>query len=116
MSKRYNQIKLSIRNHIEEDGQGEVGTVEHIKVKRPKKYKVILHNDDYTTMDFVIHVLKSIFNKTGEQAEAIMWKIHHEGFGVCGIYSFEIAETKTQKVNQCAKEHSHPLKCSMEEE
>ncbi len=112
---------LSIRNHNDDgvnDGQGEssLEALLEAKVKRPKRYKVILHNDDYTTMDFVIYVLKRFFNKTDAESEALMLKIHHEGSAVCGIFSFEIAETKTQKVRECAKENSHPLKCTMEKE
>jgi ATP-dependent Clp protease adaptor protein ClpS len=115
------KIMLSIRNHNEEGGAGGEGqsatdALDKIHVKRPKRYKVLLHNDDYTTMDFVIYVLKRFFNKTDLESEALMLKIHHEGRAVCGVYSFEIAETKMQKVLQSAKENSHPLKCSIEEE
>ena len=79
----------------------------------PSLYKVILHNDDYTTMEFVIEVLQKVFSKPLEEAEAIMWTIHKTGIGVCGVYTFEIAETKVMKVIQMAKEASHPLKCTM---
>ncbi|MDA9189629.1 ATP-dependent Clp protease adapter ClpS, partial [bacterium] len=103
-------------NHEDVDDQeiGDVDTIVRKEVKRPSRYKVILHNDDYTTMEFVIHVLTRFFNKDQDQAEDIMWKIHQEGYGVCGIYSYEIAETKKQKVLQCAKEQAHPLRCTME--
>ena len=86
------------------------------EVKRPKKYKVMLHNDDYTTMDFVILVLKKFFGKTQEQAMGIMLKVHHEGKGLCGVYTFEVAETKSQKVVAYARQSGHPLKCTIEEE
>ncbi len=86
------------------------------KVDKPKFYKVLLHNDDYTTMEFVLYVLKRYFGKTPEDAERIMLKVHNEGIGVCGIYTFEIAETKVDQVKRAATENGHPLQCSFEEE
>lgn len=86
----------------------------HTKTKRPPLYKVLLHNDDYTTMEFVIRVIRTIFGKTAEQAHEIMMMIHTNGIGVCGIYTKEIAETKVQQVIQMAKREGQPLKCSME--
>jgi len=91
-------------------------TIVKPKVKIPKKYKVLLHNDDYTTMEFVIFILQHIFHKTSVEAEKIMLAVHHQGVGICGVYTFDIAETKTNKVMQLAKENSQPLKCSMEPE
>lgn len=80
----------------------------------PRKYKVILLNDDYTTMDFVVEVLKRFFNKAGEEAVVIMLQVHEEGRGVCGVYSLEIAETKVAQVHEFARTGGYPLKCTME--
>lgn len=85
------------------------------EIKRPKKFRVIMHNDDYTTMDFVIRVLMAVFHKTHEQATRIMLKIHNSGKGVCGIYTEEVAETKVTVVTTMARNEGYPLKCSMEE-
>ncbi|WP_333608239.1 ATP-dependent Clp protease adapter ClpS [Arsukibacterium sp.] len=84
------------------------------KVSPPPMYKVILHNDDYTPMDFVIDVLARFFNMQYEKASEIMLKVHYEGRAVCGVFTSEIAETKVQQVSQYAKEHQHPLLCTME--
>lgn len=83
--------------------------------KPPRMYKVILLNDDFTTMEFVIEVLTDFFNMTVESATQIMLKIHHEGSAICGVYPKDIAETKTLQVSQFATQHGHPLKCHMEE-
>ena len=96
--------------------ESEVSILEKQKVQLPRKYKVLLHNDDYTTMEVVILVLKKFFNKSFEEAQAIMLSVHNTGSGVCGIYTFEVAESKVQKVNRFSKEHGHPLKCSYEPE
>jgi ATP-dependent Clp protease adaptor protein ClpS len=100
----------------ESDTEGGVVTDVREKVERPKLYKVLLHNDDYTTMEFVLYVLKRYFAKTSEAAEEIMLKVHNEGIGVCGIYTFEIAETKVDQVKRAATQNGHPLQCSLEEE
>ena len=78
-------------------------------------FKVILFNDDYTTMDFVVEVLQRFFEITRERALQIMLKVHNEGSAVCGIYSRDIAETKVVQVSKFAKQHGHPLRCGMEE-
>lgn len=82
----------------------------------PKLYKVLMHNDDYTPMDFVIFVLKKFFNKIEDDAYKIMLDVHNKGVGLAGIYSFEVAETKVTQVNQFCKNNQHPLKTSFEEE
>jgi len=105
-----------ILSEEDEYGEGGVATIKKIKVKKPRKYKVLIHNDDYTTMEFVIYILQKVFAKNLEEAQAIMLKVHNEGIGVCGVYSYEIAETKSEKVNQEAKENGHPLKCTIEPE
>ena len=86
-----------------------------IEIREPGEYKVLLHNDNYTTMDFVINVLKSVFHKSNEEANQIMINVHKKGISVCGIYTHEIAETKVYIVNQMAIHNNFPLKCSMEE-
>ncbi|MDD3310826.1 ATP-dependent Clp protease adapter ClpS [Pseudodesulfovibrio sp.] len=86
------------------------------QVKEPKKYKVLLHNDDYTTMDFVVEILIRVFRKNEAQATAIMLSVHNQGFGVCGVYTAEVAETKVDLVHKLAKSAGYPLKCSMEGE
>lgn len=91
-------------------------TSEDLKLKYPKKYKVYLLNDDYTTMDFVIDILMSIFHKTYEQAQDIMLEVHKKERGLCGVYSHEIAETKVMQVISKAKDNGFPLKATMEEE
>ena len=107
---------MSDSPHEESDGESGVATAEKTRVKPPPKYKVLLHNDDYTTMEFVIFVLQKVFRKTMDEAQEIMLKVHHNGVGVCGIYSYEIAESKVAEVLRLAKGHKHPLKCSMEPE
>jgi ATP-dependent Clp protease adaptor protein ClpS len=82
----------------------------------PKMYKVYLLNDDYTSMDFVIDVLMTVFHKNYQEAERIMLEIHKKDKGLCGVYSFEIAETKVMQVNKLAREQGYPLKSVMEEE
>lgn len=82
--------------------------------KRPDLYRVLLLNDDYTPMEFVIHVLMQFFNKNEEEATNIMLHVHHHGVGECGTFTFEIAETKVTQVMDFAREHQHPLQCVME--
>ena len=86
------------------------------EVQQPKMFKVLLLNDDYTPMDFVIQVLKRFFHKTTEQATKVMLQVHYEGQGVAGIYTADIAETKVALVNDYSRAHDHPLMCTMEVE
>ncbi len=86
------------------------------KVKRPSMFKVLLLNDDFTPMDFVVHILKKFFQKNDPDANQIMLKVHQEGKGIAGIYSYEIAEMKVDQVNAYAKRHKHPLKAVLEED
>lgn len=86
------------------------------KVKPPSLYRVLLHNDDYTTMEFVVEVLRHVFRKTFEEATMIMLNVHHNGIGVCGVFTYEIAETKIDMVHNFARERGFPLKCTMEKE
>ena len=85
-----------------------------LKPKLPKKYKVILLNDDYTPMEFVVEVIQKVFSKTRDEATKIMLQIHTEGIGICGIYPLEIAETKMNQVLNLSKESQHPLQCIIE--
>lgn len=94
---------------------GEPGVYVEDEIREPRQFKVLLHNDDYTTMEFVVHVLVSIFRKSEQEAASIMLKIHHEGVGMCGVYTSEVAETKVALVRQVAADKGYPLKCTMEE-
>ncbi|MCO4794108.1 MAG: ATP-dependent Clp protease adapter ClpS [Bacteriovoracaceae bacterium] len=98
----------------DDEGESGVATISRTKVKRPKQFKVLLHNDDYTTMEFVVYVLQRFFGKNADQAQAVMLKVHMEGVGICGVYTHEIAETKVSQVSKSAKENGHPLMCTME--
>jgi ATP-dependent Clp protease adaptor protein ClpS len=84
------------------------------QTKRPNMYRVLLLNDDYTPMEFVVHVLERFFNKDREAATRIMLHVHHHGIGECGIFTYEIAETKVTQVMDFARKHQHPLQCVME--
>ena len=86
------------------------------EVEEPHQYKVMLLNDDYTTMEFVIEVLVHVFQKSPQDATRIMLNVHHKGVGICGIYPYEIAETKINTVETLARENGFPLKCIMERE
>ena len=85
------------------------------RLKEPRKFRVLMHNDDYTTMDFVIMVLVEVFRKTAQQATQIMLSIHEKGVGECGVYTAEVAETKIAIVRGHARKAGYPLKCTMEE-
>ena len=88
--------------------------VERSKSKPPRLYKVVLFNDDYTTMDFVIEVLQTFFAMNRERATQVMLKVHQEGCAICGIYPHDIAATKVAQVVAFAKQHGHPLRCELE--
>ncbi len=85
------------------------------KVQEPKKYQVVLHNDDYTTMEFVVEVLKKIFRKSPVEAHAVMMSVHKKGRGLVGLYPYDIGATKVEQTRQMAKRHGYPLKCTLEE-
>jgi ATP-dependent Clp protease adaptor protein ClpS len=87
-----------------------------LELEEPQMYKVLLHNDDYTSMDFVVEVLVGIFHKTHAQAEQIMLQIHEKDKAICGVYSFEIAQTKAEQVKQRAKQNEFPLLATIEED
>ena len=104
------------RNEDEYEGSGGVATEKRTKIKKPRPYKVLLWNDDYTTMEFVVEILILIFSKSVEGATQIMLNVHRIGVGVCGVYTYEVAETKVETVHALAKERGFPLKCGMEKE
>ena len=87
-----------------------------LELEEPQMFKVLLHNDDYTSMDFVVEVLVGIFHKTHDQAEQIMLQIHEKDKAICGVYSFEIAQTKAEQVKQRAKQNEFPLLATIEED
>jgi len=84
------------------------------KIKKPKMYKVLILNDDYTPMDFVVHILQAFFNLTHDKAQNIMLNVHTKGKGVCGVYTRDVAETKVDQVNDYSRQNQHPLLCTME--
>ena len=86
------------------------------KTKKPAMYKVLMLNDDYTPMEFVVHVLERFFQKTREESTRIMLHVHRRGVGVCGVFTYEVAETKVTQVMDCAREHQHPLQCTLEKD
>ena len=85
-------------------------------LQEPPRYKVLLHNDDYTTMDFVVMILQTVFLKNTEEATRIMLNVHHQGIGIAGLYTREIAETKVAIVHHMAKQYQFPLRCSLEKD
>lgn len=101
--------------HQKHPGEGSLALEEvRPKLKRPPLYKVILLNDDFTPMEFVVEVLERFFSMSREKATQIMLHVHTRGKGVCGVYTYEIAETKVAQVNDYSQQHQHPLLCTME--
>ena len=98
-----------------EEGSGTgLATRTRTKTKKPSLYRVLLLNDDFTPMEFVVHVLERFFSKNREQATRIMLHVHNHGVGECGVFTFEVAETKVTQVMDFARKHQHPLQCVME--
>ena len=112
---------LSVRmaSPSDEDG-GDTGTGTitrtRTKTKKPSMYKVLLLNDDYTPMEFVVYVLQRFFSKNAEDATKIMLHVHQNGVGICGVFTYEVAETKVSQVMDLARQHDHPLQCTMEKD
>ena len=98
------------------DGEGQVGvaTKTRAKSKKPSQYKVLMLNDDYTPMEFVVMCLKRFFRMDLEQATRVMLHVHQKGVGVCGVYPYEVAETKVNQVMDFARQNQHPLQCTLE--
>jgi ATP-dependent Clp protease adaptor protein ClpS len=94
---------------------GDVKLEPDVVLQEPKMYRVILHNDHYTTMEFVVEVLRKVFHKPAAEATKIMLDVHKKGKGMCGVYTFDIASTKVAQVHYMAKQREFPLKCSLEE-
>jgi len=101
---------MAVRQH-----SSSVLAPERAKTKPPRMYKVILYNDDYTTMEFVIEILQRFFSMNLERAMQIMLEVHNKGSATCGVYSFDVAESKVAQVVALAQQHGHPLRCDMEE-
>ncbi len=112
--------KLMADQNRDDDDSGGNGTAvitrTRNKTKKPSLYKVLLLNDDYTPMEFVVYVLERFFSMDLDQATRVMLHVHQKGVGVCGVYTYEVAETKVTQVMDFAKEHQHPLQCTMEKE
>ena len=103
-----------VDNNKFDDNDSLIKTQTKNKLKKPSLYKVLILNDDYTPMEFVVYLLKSFFNKSNEEATKIMLHVHQNGIGVCGIFSYEIAETKVIQVLDTSRKNNHPLQCPME--
>jgi ATP-dependent Clp protease adaptor protein ClpS len=106
------------RDDREGEGEGRSGslTLTRTRTKKPSMYKVLMLNDDYTPMEFVVDVLQHIFQKNREEATRIMLHVHQKGVGVCGVYTYEIAETKVTQTVDYARKNQHPLQCTLEKE
>jgi ATP-dependent Clp protease adaptor protein ClpS len=109
---------MSTTRKSDEDGGAGTGVVvkARAKTKKPSLYKVLMLNDDYTPMEFVVHVLERFFGKNQQEATQIMLHVHRRGVGVCGVFTFEVAETKVNQVIDYARRHQHPLQCTLEKE
>ena len=99
------------------NGAGAAGVTQtKPKTQKPSLYRVLILNDDYTPMEFVVQVLETFFNKSREEATRIMLHVHKKGVGLCGVYTYEVAETKVSQVVDTARRHQHPLQCTMEKD
>lgn len=111
-------LTMSGPNSDDDDSDGGtergVATKTRPKTKKPSMYRVLLMNDDYTPMEFVVSILMKIFNKTADESTTIMLAVHKNGIGVCGVFTFEVAETKVSQVMNAAKRAQHPLQCTLE--
>lgn len=119
-------VMVGIRHQMMNDDEGDRrsgdGTTTGVivkakpKTKKPSMYKVLMLNDDYTPMEFVVHVLERFFQKNREEATRIMLHVHQRGVGICGVYTYEVAETKVTQVMDFARRHQHPLQCTLEKD
>lgn len=109
----HNQMHREMHGETQDDA---VIAKPKAKVKRPSFYRVVLLNDDYTPMDFVVKVLENIFHKSHEDAVSTMLQVHQKGAGLCGVYTFDVAETKVDQTLYLAQQHEYPLQCVMEQE
>ena len=101
-----------------DDGDGNTGVIVETRprTKKPSMYKVLMLNDDYTPMEFVVHVLERFFAMNTEQATQVMLHVHRRGVGICGVFPYEVAETKVTQVMDFARQHQHPLQCTLEKD
>ena len=104
------------RDNDGDKGESGTATLTRTRTKKPSMYKVLMLNDDYTPMEFVVHVLERFFSKNREEATRIMLHVHQRGVGVCGVFTYEVAETKVMQVMDLARKHQHPLQCTLEKE
>ena len=102
----------------DDEGDGDIGVIvkSRPRTKKPSMYKVLLLNDDYTPMEFVVHVLERFFAMNTEKATQVMLQVHQRGVGVCGVFPYEVAETKVTQVMDFARQHQHPLQCTLEKD
>jgi ATP-dependent Clp protease adaptor protein ClpS len=100
----------------DDDTNFDLATQTRVRTKKPSLYRVLLLNDDYTPMEFVVYILERFFNRSREQATRIMLHVHQKGVGLCGVYTYEVAETKVAQVLDLARRHEHPLQCVMEKD
>ena len=109
---------MSNKPRKDNNNGADTGVVTRVKptTKKPSMYKVLLLNDDYTPMEFVVYVLERFFNKQSEEATQIMLHVHQRGVGICGVYSYEVAETKVTQVMDFARQNEHPLQCTLEKD
>ena len=117
------RVASSLRTEMSDNGKrGEEGPGTGVvvkakpKTKKPSMYKVLMLNDDYTPMEFVVHILERFFNKNRQEATRIMLHVHRRGVGICGVYTYEVAETKVTQVMDFARQHQHPLQCTLEKD
>ena len=115
---RYSTSPQAMASRDKNSPQGSVvlKTRSERKTARPRMFRVLIHNDDYTPMEFVVHVLERFFGKGRDEATRIMLHVHQKGVGICGVYTYEVAETKVTQVMDFARNHQHPLQCTMEKE
>jgi len=124
MSIRIDRITLADPNEPQgpmgpggdDDGGLGIATKTRVRTKKPSMYRVLILNDDYTPMEFVVLILERFFSNSREQATRIMLHVHQKGVGVCGVYTYEVAETKVAQVMDMARRNEHPLQCTMEKE
>jgi len=115
MVTRIDDIRMADRKDNDDAGTGlGVATRTRAKAKKPSLYKVLMLNDDYTPMEFVVLVLQQVFRMTMEDATRVMLHVHQRGVGVCGVFSYEVAESKVMQVIDFARQHQHPLQCTLE--
>jgi ATP-dependent Clp protease adaptor protein ClpS len=107
---------MTDKDKKQDRGSGQIILESRTQTKKPSMYKVVMMNDDYTPMEFVVHVLQQFFGRSVDEATQIMLNVHQRGVGICGIYSFEIAETKASKTMEYARQKEHPLQLQLEKE